>query len=41
MLIEKPYLMLYETHPDDDEGPVDVVPIVRVVDGRRDLTSSF
>jgi toxin ParE1/3/4 len=37
MLVEGPYLVLYETHPDTDEGPVDAVEIVRVVDGRRDL----
>lgn len=29
--------MRYETDPDADEGPVDEVRIVRVVDGRRDL----
>jgi toxin ParE1/3/4 len=38
MLVEGPYLILFETHPDTDEGPVDEVEIVRVVDGRRDLT---
>ena len=37
MLIESPYVLLYETEPDTDEGPIDVVEIVRVVDGRRDL----
>src|SRR5262245_52673116 len=41
MLVEAPYLMLYETRPDTDEGPVDAVEIVRVVDGRRDLKSLF
>jgi toxin ParE1/3/4 len=41
MLVEGPYLVLYETHPDTDEGPVDEVEIIRVVDGRRDLTSLF
>ncbi len=39
MLVEGPYLSLYQTRPDTDEGPVDAVEIVRVVDGRRDLTS--
>ena len=39
VLIERRYLILYETHPDTDEGPVDAVEIVRVVDGRRDLTN--
>ena len=28
-----------ETHPDTDEGPVAAVEIVRIVDGRRDLTN--
>jgi toxin ParE1/3/4 len=37
MLVEDPFLILYETHPDADEGPIDVVEIVRVVHGRRDL----
>ena len=37
MLVEGPYLILYETHPDRDEGVIDEVEIVRVVDGRRDL----
>ncbi|MGP0091300.1 MAG: type II toxin-antitoxin system RelE/ParE family toxin [Xanthobacteraceae bacterium] len=41
ILIEGPYLVLYETHPDTDDGPVDEVEIVRVVDGRRDLTRLF
>jgi toxin ParE1/3/4 len=37
MLVEAPFLMLYETIPDSDEGPINTVQIVRVVDGRRDL----
>ena len=37
VLVEGPYLILFETHPDTDDGPVDCVEIVRVVDGRRDL----
>jgi toxin ParE1/3/4 len=41
VLVEGPYLIFFETHPDTDEGPVDQVEIVRVVDGRRDLTSLF
>ena len=41
MLIEAPFVMLYETEPDADEGPVDEVGIVRVVDGRRDLRALF
>jgi len=41
ILVEGAYLILYETHPDTDEGPIKTVEIVRVVDGRRDLTSPF
>jgi toxin ParE1/3/4 len=41
LLVEKPYLVLYETHPDTDSGPIDEVEVVRVIDGRRDLTSLF
>jgi toxin ParE1/3/4 len=37
VLVEGPYLVLFETHPDTEDGPVDWVEIVRVVDGRRDL----
>ena len=41
VLVEGPYLILFETQSDTDEGPVDWVEIVRVVDGRRDLTNLF
>jgi toxin ParE1/3/4 len=41
MLVEGPYLILFETHPDTDEGPVEQVDVIRVVDGRRDLTNLF
>jgi toxin ParE1/3/4 len=41
MLVEAPYLILYATVPDADEGEIEVVEIVRVVDGRRDLKSIF
>jgi toxin ParE1/3/4 len=41
MLVVGPYLILYETHPDTDEEQVAAIEIVRVVDGRRDLTSLF
>jgi toxin ParE1/3/4 len=41
MLVKGPYLVLYETHPDTDEGPIDEVEIIRIADGRRDLTSLF
>jgi toxin ParE1/3/4 len=34
MLAEGPYLIFFETHPDTDDGPVDQVEIVRVVDAR-------
>lgn len=41
VLVEGPYLILYETLPDTDEGPVSRVAIVRVIDGRRDLARVF
>lgn len=41
VLMQGPYLILYETHPDSDKGPIDQIEIVRVVDGRRDLTHPF
>ena len=41
MLIDRPYLILYETHPDSDDGIIHEVEIVRIVDGRRDLKSLF
>jgi toxin ParE1/3/4 len=41
MLIESPYLILYRTDPDTEEGPVSTVEIIRVVDGRRDLSGIF
>ena len=41
MLIEGPYLILYETHPDRDEGRIEEVEIVRIVDGRRNLKNLF
>lgn len=41
MLIEAPYLLLYRTDPDTDEGPIYTVEIIRVVDGRRDLHAIF
>jgi toxin ParE1/3/4 len=41
MLVEGPYLILFETRPDTNDGPIDEVDIVRVVDGRRDLTKLF
>ena len=41
VLVEGPYLVLYETHPDPDEGPINAVEIVRIVDGRRNLKNLF
>jgi toxin ParE1/3/4 len=41
MLVEGVYLVLYEVHPDTDDGPVDEVEIVRVVHGHRDLIRIF
>ena len=41
MLVEEPYLILYRTDPDTDEGSVGFVEIIRVVDGRRDLGGIF
>ena len=41
MLVEAPFVILYETIPNNDEGPVKVVEIVRVIDGRRDLKNLF
>lgn len=37
VLVERPYLILYETHPDNDDGPITEVEIVRVLHGRRNL----
>ena len=41
MLVEGSYLVLYELHPDTEDGPVDRVEMVRVVDGRRELSRLF
>jgi len=41
MLVEAPFVILYETRPDTDDGPIDTVEIVGVVDGRRDLSALF
>ena len=41
MLVENLYLILYETTPDTDDGPIGRVEIVRVIDGRRDLAGLF
>jgi len=39
VLVVHPYLLLYETLPDTDDGQVTAVEIVSVVDGRRDLAT--
>jgi len=41
VLVEAPYLILYEATPDTDDGAVSVIEVVRVVDGRRDLKALF
>jgi toxin ParE1/3/4 len=41
ILIEGVYLILYETHPDTDEGPLESVEVVRIVHEHRDLTRLF
>jgi toxin ParE1/3/4 len=41
MLVEYPYLILYATAPDTDEGPIDAIEIVRIIDGRRELSHLF
>jgi len=41
MLIEAPYIILYETVPDNDGENIRSVEIVRVSDGRRDLRILF
>ena len=41
MLVEGVYLVLYETRPDTDDGPVDEVEVVRIVHGHRDLSRVF
>ncbi|KQP86232.1 plasmid stabilization protein [Methylobacterium sp. Leaf119] len=38
ILVETPFLILYETIPDTDDAPVREVEIVRVLDGRRDVS---
>jgi toxin ParE1/3/4 len=41
MLIESPYLILYRTDPDTDDGTIRAVEIIRIIDGRRDLREIF
>jgi toxin ParE1/3/4 len=40
-LVEGRYVILYETHPDTDDGPIREVEIVHIVHGHRDLRSLF
>jgi toxin ParE1/3/4 len=41
MLVEARYLLLHRTDPDTDDGAIDAVEIVRVLDGRRDIGGVF
>jgi toxin ParE1/3/4 len=41
VLVEGRSLILYATRPDSDEGAVEAVEIVRVIDGHRDLGQLF
>ncbi len=41
MLIERPYIIFYETLPNTDDTPIKTVEIVRIIDGRRDLAEVF
>jgi toxin ParE1/3/4 len=41
MLVEAPYLILYRTDPDTNDGHVYRAEIIRIVDGRRDLRGIF
>ncbi len=41
VLVEGVYLILHETHPDTDDGPIEAVEIVRIVHGSRDLGRIF
>ena len=41
ILIEAPYLIIYRTEPDADEGPISMIEIVRIIDGRRELSRLF
>lgn len=41
MLVETPFVILYEISPDTDDGPVNAVEIVRIVNSRQDLPNLF
>ena len=40
-LIERPYLIFYRLVPDSSDQAAELVEIVRVIDGRRDLPTLF
>lgn len=39
MVLDAPYLILYRIEPDDDSSPVTQVEVVRIIDGRRELSA--
>lgn len=41
MLVVAPFVILYQIEPDLDEGDVQIIEIVRILDGRRDLPGLF
>lgn len=41
VLVVDHHLVLYELHPDANDGPVDWIEVVGIVDGRRDLAPLF
>lgn len=41
MLVQSSHLILYELHPDTEHGHIEFVEIIRVVDGRRELSRLF
>jgi len=41
VLVVGAYLVLYKTHPDSDNVPVERIDVVRVVHGSRDLSRVF
>jgi toxin ParE1/3/4 len=40
-LVQRPYLVLYAIQPDSNDIAINVVEIVRIVDGRRELRRLF
>jgi len=41
MLAHGSYLILYQTHPDSEQGSIHSIEIVRIVHGRRDMSRIF